>query len=59
MHKQQLHQRLKLKHVISQQTIQLMKLIELSNNSLELEILKEVEENVTKRQSHAPDAWLT
>lgn len=45
MHKQQLHQRLKLKQVISQQTIQLMKLIELSNNSLEQEILKEVEEN--------------
>lgn len=45
MHKQQLHQKQKLKQVISQQTIQLMKLIELSNNSLEQEILKEVEEN--------------
>ena len=45
MHKQQLHQKQKLKQVISQQTNQLMKLIELSNNSLEQEILKEVEEN--------------
>lgn len=45
MHKQQLHQKQKLKQVISQQTIQLMRLIELSNNSLEQEILKEVEEN--------------
>lgn len=45
MHKQQLHQSQKLKQVISQQTIQLMRLIELSNNSLEQEILKEVEEN--------------
>lgn len=45
MHKQQLFQKQKLKQVISQQTIQLMRLIELSNNSLEQEILKEVEEN--------------
>ena len=45
MYKQQLHQKQKLKQVISQQTIQLMRLIELSNNGLEQEILKEVEEN--------------
>lgn len=45
MHKQQLHQKQKLKQVISQQTIQLMRLIELSNNGLEQEIIKEVEEN--------------
>jgi len=45
MQKQQLTQRQKLKQVISQQTIQLMRLVELSNNSLEQEILKEVEEN--------------
>lgn len=45
MQKQQFTQRQKLKQVISQQTIQLMRLVELSNNSLEQEILKEVEEN--------------
>jgi RNA polymerase sigma-54 factor len=45
MQKHQLTQKLKLKLSISQQTIQLMKLIELSNNSLEQEILKEIEEN--------------
>lgn len=45
MQKQQLTQRQKLKQVISQQTIQLMRLVELSNNSLEQEILKEIEDN--------------
>jgi RNA polymerase sigma-54 factor len=45
MQKHQLTQKQKLKLSISHQTIQLMKLIELSNNSLEQEIFKEVEEN--------------
>jgi RNA polymerase sigma-54 factor len=45
MQKHQLTQKQKLRLSISHQTIQLMKLIELSNNSLEQEIIKEVEEN--------------
>lgn len=57
MHKQQLHQKQKLKQVISQQTIQLMRLIELSNNSLEQEILKEVEENPALEIDHDDDLF--
>ena len=45
MQKNQLTQSQQLKQVISQQTIQLMKLVELSNNNLEQEIRKEVDEN--------------
>lgn len=55
MQKQQLTQRQKLKQVISQQTIQLMRLIELSNNSLEQEIIKEVEENLALEIKHDED----
>lgn len=55
MQKHQLTQKHKLKQVISQQTIQLMRLIELSNNSLEQEILKEVEENLALEIVHDDD----
>lgn len=55
MQKNQLAQKHKLKQVISQQTIQLMRLIELSNNSLEQEIFKEVEENLALEINHEED----
>ena len=45
MQKSELTQSQSMKQIISQQTIQTMRLVEMNANSIELEIIKEVEEN--------------
>ena len=57
MQKHQLTQKQSLRQIISQQTIQLMKLIELSNNGLEEEIMKELEENPALEVDHEEDQY--
>jgi len=57
MQKHQLTQKQSLRQIISQQTIQLMKLIELSNNGLEEEIMKELEENPALEVDHDEDQY--